>query len=135
MLWFQGLRKIGPSLQRHSYSLSLESALSELFRLYDLAGNSGEDAAKVIDAWIEQSASGASSASPAQGRLAQLLRTRDLDEFIVRDPALAEVKRGIMEQWMFHHSADARWTAVRPKLLAALPLLCGQATESTRSHV
>ncbi|HEX7928552.1 MAG TPA: hypothetical protein VF678_13245, partial [bacterium] len=100
-----------------------------------MAGNSGTDAGQVIDAWIEQSASGAPNGSPPQGRLAQLLRTRDLHEFVIRKPALAEAKRGILEQWMFHHSAEARWTAVRPKLLAALPLLCGHPAESARGNL
>ncbi len=138
MHWFQGFRKIGRSVQRHSYSLSLESALAELFRLYDQAGGAADAAGRSIAAWIERSAGEpAAPGGGAQGvgRLPQLLRTRDLHEFVQRDPAREALKLDLLEQVLFHRDPEARWAAARGRMLEALPRLCGCPEDSPRANV
>jgi hypothetical protein len=136
MHWFQGIRKSGRSLQRHSYSLSLESALSELFRLYDQAGGAAETAGRAIDAWIERTAGDPAAAPQAgAGKLAQLLRTRDLHEFLLREPEQREVKLALLEHLLFHRTPEERWGAIRSRLLEALPRLCHCPADSPRANL
>jgi hypothetical protein len=132
---FQGFRKVGSALQRHSYSLSLESALAELFRLYDQAGGPTESAARAVESWIEQSAAAPHPARGDAGRLPQLLRTRDLHEFIVREPGQESLKLALLEPLLFHRDPADRWAAVRPRLLAALPRLCGGVEGAPRANL
>lgn len=125
MLWFQGIRKTGTALRRHSFALCLDAALAELFRVYERLGGPGSAAGQAMNGWIEGVAADAEAGQGGQSRLAQLLRVRDLHEFVTRQPEFETLKLEVLEQLLFHRSPETRWAAVRSKLCEALPQLCG----------
>jgi hypothetical protein len=132
MFVFNSTVRTGTRLQRSAHSISLDQALGELLRLYQENGGEREGVEKLIAARIE----GDLGRPPqAQGRIAQLLRARDLHEFVQREPDLAALKLQILELLHLRRGARERWLATRDLLTEHLPLICRAPPREPRDNL